>query len=293
MLTLPEQLHKKPAEKKILQLDGATLVEYRQNHSQPVYEAFVSRHLLAFVLSGEKQVQVGAETMRIIGGEAFFLKRGVYSMSEISLDAESFSNALFFLEPTLIDEFIGPQIAARDTDACPTPPIFRLVVTPLVRHFIDSLPVLIADPLAVNAALVRCKLMELLHCLVDAPENDGFRCFLKHLAMPKKNDLVAFMQRHAGSDLGMSQLASLSGRSLSAFKRDFVDVFSESPGKWQRRRRLDKAFRLLCSDALNVTQVSQEVGYDSLSHFIHAFRTQFGVTPKAMSRNRQKQSFSR
>ena len=288
MLKLPEQLHKKPADKKVLRLDGATLVEYRQNYSQPVYEAYVSRHLLAFVLSGEKQVQVGEETMRVHGGEAFFLRRGVYSMSEISLDAGSFSNALFFLEPALIDEFIGPQVVPYDTGAYPTPPFFRLVITPLVRHFIDSLPVLIADPLAVNAALVRCKLLELLHCLVDAPENDGFRCFLTQLAMPKKNDLVTFMQRHAGSSLGMEQLASLSGRSLSAFKRDFVEIFSEPPGKWQRRRRLDKAFRLLRNDSLTVTQVSQEVGYDSLSHFIHAFRAQFGVTPKAMSRNRQK-----
>jgi AraC-like DNA-binding protein len=288
MLKLPEQLHKKPGDKRVLRLDGVTLVEYRQDYSHPVYEAFVSRHLLAFVLSGEKQVQVGDETMRVRGGEAFFLRRGVYSMSEISLDAGSFSNALFFLEPALIDEFIGPQVVSYDTGAGPAPPFFRLVVTPLVRHFIDSLPVLIADPLAVNAALVRCKLVELLHCLVDAPENDGFRCFLTQLAMAKKNDLVSFMQRHAGSGLGMAQLASLSGRSLSAFKRDFVEIFSEPPGKWQRRRRLDKAFRLLRNDSLTVTQVSQEVGYDSLSHFIRAFRTQFGVTPKAMSRNRQK-----
>lgn len=296
MLKLPEQLHKKPAKKRILQLDGATLVEYRQNYSQPVYEAFVSRHLLAFVLAGEKQVRVGEDSLRVMGGEAFFLRRGVYSMSEISSDAGPFSNALFFLEPRLIDEFLGSQITAHNTGTCPAetpPPLFRLVVTPLVRHFIDALPVLMADPLATNAALVRCKLMELLHYLADAPENKGFLGFLKQLAMPKKNDLVTFMQQHAGSSLGMAQLASLSGRSLSAFKRDFVETFSESPGKWQRRQRLDKAFRLLHSDTLNVTQVSQEVGYDSLSHFIHAFRAQFGVTPKAVGRNRQKQSLPR
>lgn len=300
MLTLPEQLHKKPAEKRILQLDGATLVEYRQNYSQPVYEAFVSKHLLAFVLAGEKQVRVSEDTLRVSGGEAFFLRRGVYSMSEISLDAGTFSNALFFLDPWLIDEFLGSQIApltaAHNTGTCPAetpPPLFRLVITPLVRHFIDALPVLMADPLAINAALVRCKLMELLHYLADAPENKGFLGLLKQLSMPKKNDLVTFMQQHAGSSLGMAQLASLSGRSLSAFKRDFVETFSESPGKWQRRQRLDKAFRLLHSDTLNVTQVSQEVGYDSLSHFIHAFRAQFGVTPKAVGRNRQKQSLPR
>ncbi len=296
MLTLPEQLHKKPAEKRILQLDGATLVEYRQNYSQPVYEAFVSKHLLAFVLAGEKQVRVSEDTLRVSGGEAFFLRRGIYSMSEISLDAGTFSNALFFLNPELIDEFLGSRLAGNDTGTYPTEtpqPLFRLVVTPLVRHFIESLPVLMADPLAINAALVRCKLMELLHYLADAAENKGFLGFLKQLAMPKKNDLVTFMQQHAGSSLGMAQLASLSGRSLSAFKRDFVETFSESPGKWQRRQRLAKAFRLLHSDTLNVTQVSQEVGYDSLSHFIHAFRAQFGVTPKAVGRNRQKQSLPR
>ena len=58
MLILPEHIHQKPAEKKILALGGATLIDYRQDYNQPVYETCMTQHLLAFVLGGERGERV-------------------------------------------------------------------------------------------------------------------------------------------------------------------------------------------------------------------------------------------
>lgn len=279
MLILPEQIQQKSAEKKTLVLGGATLIDYCQDYSQPVYEACLTQHLLAFVLGGEKQIHVGGEILHLQAGESFFLRRGEYAMSEMTAEAGLFSNVLFFLEPALISEFLG----AGRIPSSVVPPVFRIVVTPLVRNFIQSLPLFLADPLSGSAALVRCKLMELLHYLAESPENPGFRAYLQQLNQPGNNDLVAFMARHGDAHHDLAQLARLSGRSLATFKRDFSSVFGEPPGGWLRRRRLGKAYSLLCAGQKNVTEVCLEVGYDSLSHFISAFRQQYGVTPKALS----------
>ena len=60
-------------------------------------------------------------------------------------------------------------------------------------------------------------------------------------------------------------------------------------------RRLDRARHLLARADRNVTDVSLEVGFESVSHFIHRFRRRFAVTPKQfqMSQSRQNQSHAR
>jgi len=54
--------------------------------------------------------------------------------------------------------------------------------------------------------------------------------------------------------------------------------------RWQRQVRLLTALELLAEGRL-VTEVAFEVGYDSRSAFINAFRRTFG-TPPALSRTR-------
>lgn len=284
MLILPEQILHKKAEKKILSLQGATLIDYRQDYTQPIYEVCMTQHLLAFILDGEKLIYVGEEVFRMKEGDAFFLRRGEYAMSEISPVAGTFSNVLFFLEPTLIDEFLGASHFPSTRQA----PIFRITNTPLVRHFIENLPVFLADPLAGNTALVHHKLLELLHLLAESTENPGFKLFLQQLNRLERNDLLSFMNRHADTGFSVAELAELSGRSLATFKRDFLHLFGEPPGAWLRRRRLEKAHAMLCTGSKSVTEVCFDVGYGSLSHFIQAFRQRYGETPRNLSQKRQK-----
>ena len=42
---------------------------------------------------------------------------------------------------------------------------------------------------------------------------------------------------------------------------------------------MDKAAKLLSEGKYNVNEVSIELGYSNSSHFIHAFKKKFGITP--------------
>ncbi|WP_420645295.1 helix-turn-helix domain-containing protein [Candidatus Leptofilum sp.] len=80
-------------------------------------------------------------------------------------------------------------------------------------------------------------------------------------------------------DLQVVDVATAVSLSEFHFARLFKAAFGESLYQFIKRLRLDEArFRLLESD-LSVTELSLQVGYSSLSSFIHAFRRRFGLSP--------------
>ena len=74
--------------------------------------------------------------------------------------------------------------------------------------------------------------------------------------------------------------ATLAGRSLSSFKRDFRRVYGAAPGAWLIRERLAYAAQRLAEDELSVTEVCLASGFGDLSHFIRSFRRRYAESPK-------------
>ncbi len=60
-----------------------------------------------------------------------------------------------------------------------------------------------------------------------------------------KSDLLAFMEQDFTEDMALEELASRTGRSLAAFKRDFAKASDLPPGQWIMGHRLEKAGNLL------------------------------------------------
>jgi transcriptional regulator GlxA family with amidase domain len=81
-------------------------------------------------------------------------------------------------------------------------------------------------------------------------------------------------------NLKINDYAILTGRSVSTFTREFKRLYGITPNKWLIKKRLKKAHDLLNDTNMNVTQVSMEVGYENISHFIKAYKEVYGVTPK-------------
>ena len=96
---------------------------------------------------------------------------------------------------------------------------------------------------------------------------------------PGKIDIEAFMQQNYHFNVDINRFAYLTGRSLSAFKRDFERVFSLSPGRWLLQRRLKEAYHLLKEKKMQVSDVYIDLGFEDLSHFSFAFKKKYGVAP--------------
>ncbi len=96
---------------------------------------------------------------------------------------------------------------------------------------------------------------------------------------PGKIDLEAFMNHNFKFNVSLERFSSLTGRSLSAFKRDFKAIYTESPSRWLVRKRLEEAYFLLAQKSKKPSDIYVDLGFESLSHFSTAFKKLYGQTP--------------
>ena len=86
----------------------------------------------------------------------------------------------------------------------------------------------------------------------------------------------------------VEELARAACFSRRQFHRLMLQVLGETPGKHQRRLRLDRAAWLLLTSGATVLDVALETGFENHETFTRAFRTRFGVTPSVFRKNRGK-----
>jgi AraC-like DNA-binding protein len=104
------------------------------------------------------------------------------------------------------------------------------------------------------------------------------------LLMPrdKRARLVADrLREHPSDPTELAELARYAGASTRTLQRVFRAETGLRFAEWRRRLRLLHAAALI-STGVSVTAAGLEVGYQSTSAFIAAFRTELGLTPARM-----------
>lgn len=89
----------------------------------------------------------------------------------------------------------------------------------------------------------------------------------------------AFIHDHRDRPLSLDEIASEAALSRFHLSRSFAEVHGLPPLAYHRRLRLDGAARLLRDGAASPTELSERLGYGSLSAFTRAFRQAYGVPP--------------
>ncbi|MCC5612465.1 helix-turn-helix transcriptional regulator [Nostoc sp. CHAB 5834] len=264
--------------------DGSemTFVAYRSDVYPERNEVFFEEHAVIVVLEGEKKFSSSTQELHVRKSQILFFQRGCYSMNE-SIDA-NYKSLVFFVNEKSLKEFVGQHLNLFETEqaSLPDDPILTLTSSSTFATFIDSLLPYFGAKTPFLNELLRLKSQELLLHLLELDTARHLRAILWHIYQGQKTDLDYLMSTYFLKPLSMSELSRLSGRSLSAFKRDFEEHFHTSPGHWIRRKRLEHAHFLLRNTDKNVSEVSMEIGYESVSHFIKAYKSQYGTTPKRL-----------
>ena len=92
------------------------------------------------------------------------------------------------------------------------------------------------------------------------------------------------MDREYARPLDVATLAAEAHASTAHFARSFKQAFGEPPHKYLVRRRVERAKELLRSTDMSVTEISLEVGFQSLGSFGSAFRELVGESPGRYAR---------
>src|SRR4051812_7553757 len=89
----------------------------------------------------------------------------------------------------------------------------------------------------------------------------------------------AYIHDHEDRILNLDEIAGQAALSRFHLSRSFAEVHGLPPLAYHRRLRLDGAARLLREGAASPTELSERLGYASLSAFTRAFRQAYGVPP--------------
>ncbi|MGY4375419.1 AraC-like DNA-binding protein [Bradyrhizobium sp. i1.3.6] len=86
------------------------------------------------------------------------------------------------------------------------------------------------------------------------------------------------IDRHLDSDLDLETLSSVAAFSKFHFHRQFTATFGLSVHRYVQLARMKRAsYMLAYSDALGVTDIAMDAGYDAPDAFARAFRQRFGA----------------
>ena len=124
--------------------------------------------------------------------------------------------------------------------------------------------------------------MGLIYGIRDSSEDCGVSGRASACGIPEKIDLEAYMNRNYKFNVSLERFAYLTGRSLSSFKRDFKQIFRESPSRWLTKRRLQEAHFLILKKARKPVDFYLDLGFEDLSHFSFAFKKEFGYSPSEL-----------
>lgn len=152
--------------------------------------------------------------------------------------------------------------------------------TELLAVFMQSLKPYYREGGKIDAPFAGVKREELLLILLQ--QQPGLAGIFFDFGIPEKINLEEFMNRNYAFNVSIRRFAYLTGRSLSAFKRDFKTVFGIPPNQWLVQKRLQEAHFLLDKKNRKPSEIYLELGFEDLSHFSFAFKKQFGITPTGL-----------
>lgn len=279
MLRVPSDISSQEFES--LKIQDMTFVAYRNEVYPSKYDVFFEEHAVIVVLEGDKKFTSPTQEVHVAKGDILFVQRGFYLMSE-SIN-ESYKSLVFFFDEKLLKEFVSlhPELFVKEEATTVLEnPILLLQSDENFEKFIQSVFPYFRSRAELKNHFLRLKFQELLLHLLELDVSKQLSSILYSLYKGEKVDLSFLMNSYYLKPLTLNELARLSGRSLSVFKRDFQDEFKTSPALWLKNKRLDYADFLLRNSTRNVAEIATEIGYESVSHFIKTYKEKFGVTPK-------------
>jgi AraC-like DNA-binding protein len=285
VVKLPKGFMTSPYNYQVLALDEFTVVASCNCESGTAGSMFLENHLLLFVLQGIYTVQYGNQACTIRRNEMALLPKATvvqYQKTGASDSDNMLDYMMFFLKDELLKEFIK---MANIKFTKPTIPvsISAKPVNERLLKYLDSLKPYFSETNEIEGNLIKIKLLELLFDLASADNN-----MLQQLLQVKqqvRSNMSTIVEENLTKPVSLNDLAYLSGRSLSSFKRDFRAVYNVSPAHWIREKRLQKAKELLTNSSMSITDVCFMTGHESVAHFSRIFKEYFGDSPSSYKQN--------
>jgi AraC-like DNA-binding protein len=264
---------------KVLMLNGYSAIQSCTALGGQDGSMFLDENMLLIILEGTLKIRYGKAQYEVKKDQMAFLRKDIVVYYETESDPEQLVKVeyiLFSLKYELVKEFVKLaelSIAAKEEVL----PISINQLDKRLLKYIDSLEFYFIEPEKVEGSLIKIKLLELLFYL-SANDNKILEQLLD-LRDHFRSNITATVEENIMNSLSLNQLAVLSGRSLSSFRRDFLAIYNMPPSQWIRQKRLEKARELLIRTKMTITDICYTTGFENIANFSRLFKSEFGYCP--------------
>jgi len=243
-------------------------------------EQFIAEHFFLFLAKGSMNGYDGSKHYTLKPGDSCIVRKNRLARYNKQRDNNEFEKVIFIFDELFLKDFYRTYHLSfqnyQSKDA-----FIPIKKDKLINSFLLSLEPYYTDSGAVSKAFSDVKRQELLLILLQLqPELSDI---LFDFGTPGRLDLEEFMQKNYKFNVNLERFAFLTGRSLSAFKRDFKKIFNETPNRWLIKRRLREALFLIKEKKQRPTDIYIDLGFEDLSHFSFAFKKEFGISASSLS----------
>lgn len=261
------------------------LVEFVSKNDDSLKDVWSEYNCLAYVLEGQKTWITKDD--RYVGGKGdiLFCQRGGHiaynCRNGVRLLAFFFPDS--FVEKVLL-EFPGFKDIGLSVDDPSAFKTLKLQSDKSTQILFQSVENYFFEEQYQSAELLTLKFKELILHVLNNKSHASLAGYFSSILRRKHLSLADVMNSNFLYNLGLDQYARLANCSLSTFKRNFAALYGMPPGKWLLQKRLEHSMKRILNTDENINEIAFISGFENTSHFVKAFKKEFGDTPNSFRR---------
>ncbi len=155
----------------------------------------------------------------------------------------------------------------------------RVQIDAMLENYVESLLFYFNNPSLVNDELLYLKVKELILMLGKTDNADLLINIFHGIFDPEVFSFKEIIHNNLYENLSLEDWANLTNLSVSTFKRKFADAFGDTPARYVRNKKLEKAADLLSHSSKRVSDIAYECGFEDVAYFSKSFSNKFQQTP--------------
>ncbi|EZH74305.1 DNA-binding protein [Aquimarina atlantica] len=260
------------------------LYYYQSTREHDKQQIKLTKNVFSFLIDGQKEVFTNNSSFLIENSSFLLMKLGHCLMTEkLSPIHKNYKSVLLFFSNEEILQFVQ-KFDIKTSNNTISQSAYSFQYDQFIKNYVNSLVDISRLSPSIQRKMIQAKFEEIMIYLAETNGTDFISSMMTHQSNSLQN-FLSVVENNKLRKMTLKELAFLSNMSVSTFKREFEKHFQESPSKWFLDKRLEHSAFILKNKAKRPSEIYQEVGYENLSNFIHAFKAKFGVTPKQYQLN--------
>jgi len=150
----------------------------------------------------------------------------------------------------------------------------------LIKKYIEGLLFFFENPDMINEELWILKFKEIILLLLKTKDHYSISQVLHNLFSHTSFSFKEVIEKNIFSPISVPELAQLTYKSVSSFKREFRKVYNDTPSNYIKNKRLEKAaYLLVTSNITAIRTIAFECQFNDLGHFSSSFKKKYNIVP--------------